>query len=364
MNKDKNLVIVIDAFSRGGAQKVLQLLIPEFIKKYKSVSLFLIQNSTFEMKLDSPDFKGLNIFRISAKNFLDLKALFKFLTLASKIEPDHIQAHLYWSQIWSIFLKIFRPRVKIAWVEHNTYFRRSKLQWISFKIFSIFTFRIIAVSYEVKNYLLKRNLKKISVIFNPISPIFFSGNKVVTDSTFLFVGRLNEQKNPALTLKAFEFALNNNLIPEKSKLLICGEGSLLNSLEKLVSEFKHRESISFSGFLEEIELSKIYLNSMVLVSTSHYEGFSLVRAEALASGCVIVTTDTSGIRGLLTSSSEKLSLTKGVFIVEPSIESVAKSMSLAVNSTLWSDISIQSRRELVKSLNPTLIANQYYEIFL
>jgi glycosyltransferase involved in cell wall biosynthesis len=364
VDQDKNLLIIIDGFSRGGAQKVLQLLIPEFIKKYKSVSLFLIQNSAYEMKLDDLEDQGLKIFRIAAKNFFDLKAFLRFLSMVHKVAPHYVHAHLYWSQIWSIFLKTIYTKIRIVWIEHNTYFERSRLKWVVFKFFSIFTFRIIAVSYEVKNYLSEHNLKKASVIFNPISPIFLSSHKIISNPTFLFVGRLNEQKNPNLTLNAFEFALNGCLIPENSKLLICGEGPLLISLEKIVSKFKYRESISFSGFLEEIELSKIYQNSMVLVSTSLYEGFSLVRAEALANGCVIVTTNTSGIRGLLTLSAEVNSPTDGVLIVDPSIKSVAVGMSLALNPNLWSKSSIQSRKELVRILNPTLISNQYYELFL
>jgi glycosyltransferase involved in cell wall biosynthesis len=363
MNLDKNLVIVIDAFSRGGSQKVLQLLIPEFIKKYKSVSIFLIQNSNFEMKLDDLELQGLKIFRISAKNFLDLKAFLRFLYMVNKVKPHHIQAHLYWSQIWSIFLKIIQPSVKIAWIEHNTYLDRSKIKWILFKIFSLFTVRIVAVSYEVKNYLSKRNFKRITVVFNPISPIFFSDNKIVTDASFLFVGRLNEQKNPFLTLNAFEYALNNGLIPKTSRLLICGEGSLLKNLKILVSTVKHEEFISFSGFLEETVLSKKYMESMVLVSTSLYEGFSLVRAEALASGCTIVTTDTSGVRGLLTTSAEEITPLDGIFIVNRSVESVANGLSHALNSNLWLADSIQARRNIVKKLDPKLIANKYCEIF-
>ena len=363
MNLDKNLVIVIDAFSRGGAQKVLQLLIPELIKKYKSVSIFLIQSSPFEMKLDDLELQGLKTFRISAKNFLDLKAFLRFLYLVNKVKPHHIQAHLYWSQIWSIFLKLIQPRVKIAWIEHNTYLNRSKIKWILFKTFSKFTYRIIAVSDEVKNYLIKRNLKRIAVIFNPISPIFFSDNKFATDPSFLFVGRLNEQKNPYLTLNAFEYALNNDLIPKASRLLICGEGLLLNDLIILVSSFKYGEFISFSGFLEEPDLSKKYQESMVLISTSLYEGFSLVRAEALASGCTIVTTDTSGIRGLLTTSAEDSTPIDGIFIVDQSVESVANGLSNALNSRLWLGDSIQARRNIVKKLDPKLIANKYCEIF-
>jgi glycosyltransferase involved in cell wall biosynthesis len=209
-----------------------------------------------------------------------------------------------------------------------------------------------------------RKLKRITVIFNPISPIFFSDNKVVKDPSFLFVGRLNEQKNPYLTLSAFEYALDNDLIPKASRLLICGEGSLLNNLKNLVSISNREESISFSGFLEETDLSKKYQESLVLISTSLHEGFPLVRAEALASGCTIVTTDTSGVRGLLTTSADESTPLDGIFLVDQSVESVANGLSNALNSRLWLGDSIQARRNIVKKLDPKLIANKYFEIFL
>ena len=110
MKKNQNLSIIIDAFSRGGAQKVLQLLIPEFLNKYKSVTIFLIQNNKNEMQLDNLQKLGLKIYRLEARNILDFRAFIKFLVLITKSKPSQIQAHLYWSQIWSIFAKFLIPK--------------------------------------------------------------------------------------------------------------------------------------------------------------------------------------------------------------------------------------------------------------
>ena len=160
MKKDQHLSIVIDAFSRGGAQKVLQLLIPEFLKNYKTVTLFLLQENKSEMHLDNLQKLGLKIYRLEARNILDFRAFIKFLVLITKSKPSQIQAHLYWSQIWSIFAKFLIPKAQIYWVEHNTYLYRTKLQWVVYKLASLFIMKIIAVSYEVSDFLIGLQIKK------------------------------------------------------------------------------------------------------------------------------------------------------------------------------------------------------------
>ena len=359
MKKDQNLSIVIDAFSRGGAQKVLQLLIPEFLKKYKSVTLFLIQENKNEMGLDDLQKLGLKIYRLEAKNFLDIRAFVKFLVLITKSKPNHIQAHLYWSQIWSIFVKFLIPKVQIYWVEHNTYLNRTKLQWMLYKLSSLLIKKIVAVSYEVSDFLLSLKIKKSVVIFNPISTRFKVGVKNISYPSFLFVGRLNKQKNPGLLIDSFDYAIRNNVIPFSSKLSICGEGSLLNSLIEKTDQLPFKELIKFYGFLDEETLSRQYRESMVLVSTSDYEGFSLVRAEALASGCTIVTTNTSGIKALLTTNEESNSPLEGIFIVKSDVQSIVNGMAKALDTHLWTKDSIKSRVEMVHKLSATHIAGLY-----
>ena len=362
MKKDQNLSIIIDAFSRGGAQKVLQLLIPEFLKKYKSVTLFLIQDNKSEMELDGLQKLGLKIYRLEAKNFLDFRAFIKFLVLVNKSKSSQIQAHLYWSQIWSVFVKFLNPKVRIYWIEHNMYLNRTKIQWLLYKIFSLFIEKVIAVSYEVRDYLLDSRIKKSVVIFNPISSVFTVGIKDLTFPSFLFVGRLNEQKNPDLLLNSFDYATRKNLIPYLSKLNICGEGPLLHTLIEKKDGLQHKDSISFYGYLNEQELSKLYKVSMVLVSTSHYEGFALVRAEALASGCVIVTTNTSGIKGLLTSNDISNSPRNGVIVVDSDVKSVAYGMANALDSGFWTNDSVKSRVEIIDRLSAKNVAELYVNL--
>ena len=359
MKKNQNLSIIIDAFSRGGAQKVLQLLIPEFLNKYKSVTIFLIQNNKNEMQLDNLQKLGLKIYRLEARNILDFRAFIKFLVLITKSKPSQIQAHLYWSQIWSIFAKFLLPKAQIYWVEHNTYLNRTKLQWVVYKLASLLIKKIIAVSYEVSDFLISLQIKKSVVIFNPISSKFTIGVKNTIYPSFLFVGRLNKQKNPELLIDSFDYAIRNSVIPPSSKLSICGEGSLLNSLIEKTDRLPFKELITFYGFLDEETLSRQYQESMVLVSTSDYEGFSLVRAEALASGCAIVTTNTSGIKILLTKNEELSSPLEGVFIVNSDAQSVANGMAKALDTQLWTNNSIKSRVEMVNKLSATHIADLY-----
>ena len=362
MKKDQHLSIIIDAFSRGGAQKVLQLLIPEFLKKYKSVTLFLLQDNKSEMQLDDLQKLGLKIYRLEAKNILDFRAFIKFLVLMTKSKPSQIQAHLYWSQIWSIFAKFLLPKAQIYWVEHNTYLNRTKLQWVVYKLASLLIKKIIAVSYEVSDFLISLQIKKSVVIFNPISSKFMVGVKNISYPSFLFVGRLNKQKNPELLIDSFDYAIRNSVIPPSSKLSICGEGSLLNSLIEKTDRLPFKELITFYGFLDEETLSRQYQESMVLVSTSDYEGFSLVRAEALASGCAIVTTNTSGIKILLTKNEELSSPLEGVFIVNSDAQSVANGMAKALDIQLWTNNSIKSRVEMVKKLSAIHVADLYYNL--
>ena len=362
MKKNQNLSIIIDAFSRGGAQKVLQLLIPEFLNKYKSVTIFLIQNNKNEMQLDNLQKLGLKIYRLEARNILDFRAFIKFLVLITKSKPSQIQAHLYWSQIWSIFARILLPKAQIYWVEHNTYLNRTKLQWVVYKLASLLIKKIIAVSYEVSDFLIDLQIKKSVVIFNPISTKFRIAVKNTTYPSFLFVGRLNKQKNPELLIDSFDYAIRNNIIPTSSKLSICGEGPLLDLLIEKADKLPFKYLITFNGFLEEETLARQYQESMVLVSTSDYEGFSLVRAEALASGCAIVTTNTSGIKILLTKNEELSSPLEGVFIVDSDAHSVANGMAKALDTHLWTSNSIKSRVEMVNKLSATHIADLYYNL--
>ena len=70
---DMRLLIIISAFSRGGAQKVLLDLIPEWAKKGIKIRIILLQDSEDELDYTSLKILGIEVIRIKATSFFDVK---------------------------------------------------------------------------------------------------------------------------------------------------------------------------------------------------------------------------------------------------------------------------------------------------
>ena len=357
------ILVLIDAFTYGGAQKVLLTLLPEWVKTGCEIEVVLIQDNAREMELKSLENLGVRVHRVSAKNMFDFRALSKLIRLAKKLMPTHIQAHLYWAQIWGVFARIFVSGSRLFWVEHNTYSNRSDSQWFLYRIMAKFTHQIISVSYEVQNFLESRNVCPTEVILNPISHQFKYKSDTEKTNTFVFLGRLNDQKNPKLAINAFEFAKVNKLINADAKLVIGGEGPLLDSLRNFVLELDSRESITFTGQLTELQTVNLLQSCISLVSTSKFEGFSLVRVEALATGATVISTRTGGMMGILTVSPNSNQLLSGVILTEPDVIEIAKAMSTVSDSVFWSDFSIYERVKAAERHCPKKIANDYLVSF-
>ncbi len=337
------ILLIIDAFTYGGAQKVILTLVPEWVKKGCKIEIVLIQDNARELQLKSLEDLGVQIHRISAKNMIDIQGMVALTRIATRFKPSHIQAHLYWSQIWGVLPRIMVPGSTLFWVEHNTYLNRSRSQWFLFRIMALFTKRITSVSSEVQEYLKIKKVHSSEVILNPISNSFTYQPNAQRSNTFVFLGRLNEQKNPKLVIGAFDFARENGLIGDDSRLVLGGEGPLLDSLRVYVLGLKSKESITFAGQLTELQAVDLLQTSISLVSTSKFEGFSLVRVEALATGATVISTRTGGVTGILTVSSESDQLISGVILTAPNVAEIANSMSAVTGSRFWTDSSVNER---------------------
>jgi glycosyltransferase involved in cell wall biosynthesis len=359
----KKILIVVDAFTYGGVQKVLMVLIPEWVQQGFIIEIILIQNNSREMILEPLLRLGVVIRRIESKNFFDIFAITRAIKHLLNFQPSIIQAHLYWSQIWSTIFKIFYPRAHLVWVEHNTYLRRSGFNWIIYKVLSKITNEIIAVSVEVQDFLLSKKIKKTRVVLNPISNVFFEFEYKLRKPIFVFLGRLNEQKNPQLAIESFIYAKSKLMIPLHSTLIIGGEGPLLDKLQSNLKNSNFNQDIIFKGQLSELEIVNLLQTSTALLSTSDFEGFALVRVEALACGATVITTNTSGIVGVLTERTNPLDPNYGVIIVERDIRKIAEAMFHVLNYNFWTESSILKRVDISKNHLPNLVSENYLVTF-
>jgi glycosyltransferase involved in cell wall biosynthesis len=108
--------------------------------------------------------------------------------------------------------------------------------------------------------------------------------------SFLWVGRLNENKDPITVLKGFEkyFAIN----PAAKLYMIYQEDDLLDEVRGLINQSQLlKDHVVLVGKIAYPELELWYNAADYFISGSHSEGGSYALMEAMACGCVPIVTN-------------------------------------------------------------------------
>lgn len=327
----KSICLVIDGFGQGGIQQAYKVLIQEYCLQFSAVFLVIIETEKFELELEH--FPNFHIIRFDGKRLLDLSTFKNFRRKIEQINPDIIISNMFRSHVWSSIAK--KRNAKLIWVEQNTYLGRSKTQWLLLRILARNVNKIVGISDEVCLYTGKRVNRTIELIPNPIT---FTRLDKISDhrqNDFIFVGRMITQKNPELMLYSFHTFLKDFKI--SSKLHMVGDGVLLDSLKSLSVELKIENNCVFYGWKDLEEIQNLMKKSKTLVSTSKIEGMGLVRLEALASGCCVVTTKTGG-----THLFQHLNM-KGFIACEASATEISKAMRESLSPKYWTKDYIHER---------------------
>lgn len=105
----------------------------------------------------------------------------------------------------------------------------------------------------------------------------------------IFVGALIQRKGVLDLIEAF-----SRLCSDYS-LEICGDGPLRSEAEKLSQKLGLQSSVNFHGWLSGDSKYTLYKQSEIFVLPSYNEGLPLVVLEAIASKCVVVSTNVGAI---------------------------------------------------------------------
>ncbi|PZX18348.1 glycosyl transferase family 4 [Palleronia aestuarii] len=116
--------------------------------------------------------------------------------------------------------------------------------------------------------------------------------------SFLAVGRMVEKKAPDLTLRAFAKATRDR--PE-AHLRMIGDGPLLARTRDLASELGIAGKVVFEGaqahdtVREALATTEVFLQHSITAGDGNAEGLPTAIQEALAAGCVVISTRHAGI---------------------------------------------------------------------
>ncbi len=142
------------------------------------------------------------------------------------------------------------------------------------------------------------NVKKIHEVMHG-SSVFRPGSRTdawkmlsITGSPFfLWVGRLNENKDPLTVVKAFKNFLFQ--VPTARLFMIYHTEELLEEVKKLIAE---KDSIKLIGRVEHSNLQNWYNAADFIISGSHYEGGGVAICEAMSCKCIPIVTNIISFR--------------------------------------------------------------------
>lgn len=308
INKKIKIAFFLPTLEGGGAERNVVNLLNNLDREKYDLSLVLgKRQGVFLNKI--PRYVSLVDFGLKSSYSLGL--FLKLIRYFQKENNDLFVSAFPRFNIINLLAKIFsRSKIKIIITEHTTLsFLPFTARLLSHRLFARFPFpyliksiypqadAIICVSRGIASDLSKiiHCPEKIKVIYNPITegrikelakePVnhpWFINSRV---PIILAVGRLAKTKDYPSLLRAFKMVLAE----KPARLVILGEGSEKNKLEKLARKLGLSKNITFLGFQQNIY--KYIKRASIFVLSSFQEGFGNVIVEAMACGTPVVSTD-------------------------------------------------------------------------
>mgnify|MGYP000976915002 CR=1 FL=1 len=319
----KTILFIISSLGGGGAERVVSELANYFSKEDIMVSILLISNDNVNYEI------GENVKIIYGSNQIDgknrISDFFSRVNLISKyvklIQPDITISFLSTINIYSCLALGFSKN-KLIVSERNDP-KRSPAQKIKRLVRNIVYYLsdgYVFQTDEAKNYFSSKIKNKGVVIVNPIKPDLPDVYKGDRTKKIVAVGRLEEQKNYSLFIKAFKLIADDF---KDYKVEIYGEGQERNKLEKLICELNLNSRVLLMGRHNDVH--ERIKDASLYVLSSHYEGMPNALMEALALGLPCIATNcsgggpktliTNGVNGILVPNNDEESLSKQMAFV-------------------------------------------------
>ncbi|MEZ9198491.1 glycosyltransferase family 4 protein [Shewanella sp. 10N.286.54.B9] len=245
-------------------------------------------------------------------SFGNLVSWFKLIKVAREEKYDLIHCHTPVGGVIGRLLKPFTSKTKVIYTAHGFHFFRgsSIFMWVAYfpieYILSYITDCLVTINeedYQFANKQLKcDSVFKINGVgvnldrFRPVESVRKNYRSKLNfnndDFVLVYAAQFISRKNHRFLLDC----VANFKGTDKLKLLLVGDGPLLNDIRSLCTELRVNERVHFAGYVTNIE--DYYSCADALVSCSNQEGFGLNLVEGLAAGLPYLASDVRGHRDI------------------------------------------------------------------
>ncbi len=342
----KKCLLLIPRMGNGGAERVMATIANNLCDKNEVHIVTMTDAESFYALDERVRITGLGQ-NVNRKNKITLlwsmaiggiKTFFSLNAMIKKERPDVVLSFLQSANMMAILLKMLGGKFRLVVSERCDPSERG----FGNRFFEKYFYRVaditVCQSKKVMEFFKAKHREKMVVIPNPIAasaiPERFEGKR---RHTVVGVGRLSEQKNFEMLIRAF------SKLPEKFSdytLEIYGGGPLEDKLQHLIDEIQLSDRAKLMGIKKNIMHS---ISDVALyVMSSNYEGFPNALAEAMATGIPVISTDFStGV------AKDIVKEENGVVIPVGDEEALVKAMEKMLSEDeKWESMSMENRKLL------------------
>jgi len=210
---------------------------------------------------------------------------------------------------------------------------------------------IITVSNYIKKVVLSDfqiDRSKINTIYNCIKPSQNLHKKFNIKSDYIvYVGNTYGHKN-------VEFLVSSIKDIGKKLVIVGKEDKSIKHLKNIVKDKKLESLVTFTGFVDDKELSKLYSNAYAFVFPTLKEGFGLPGLESMNFDCPVVCSDIQVLREIYKDGA--------LFFKANNLESLKEQLKKLENSGFQIDL-IKKGRDVVKRYKCNTFINSTLQIY-
>ncbi|MCX7548394.1 glycosyltransferase family 4 protein [Xanthomarina sp. F1114] len=357
----KPITFILSSLDPGGAQRVVCVLANNLVHSYDISIITFYQGPVF-YKLDKrikvnyckPKYVHNRHRTLFHSLIMHVQLISKIKSILKKNKTSLIIGFMTTPNIYSVIVSkwtkvpcVISERVHPEYSTINLFWRKVR------RIIYPYTNLLVVQTQEIKDYFLD-DIKedKITIVKNPIDQKLSHSRKpdYIKENIILNVGRLEEQKNQELLIRAFA-----NLNLKDWSLIIIGEGKKRKELELLIKQLGLKEQVILMGNLTNV--SEYYNKAKVFAFTSKFEGFPNALAEAMHFGLACISTDCpSGPSELIENNKN------GILIPSEDIIALENGLNKLVNSYKLRKEFGKSAIESTKELELSTITKKWLEI--
>lgn len=297
-----NILQVIPNLETGGAQKLLEYLLP-YLTKDNDVEMVVFKRneSEIEKKIESYGIKIHNL-NVSYRSPL---AIYKLRNHIKKADVVHV--HLFPANYYAVLANIGIDK-PLFFTEHSTHNKRRDhklLRGMESWMYRHFS-GIACISEDTQKNLEvwtqgKTTPEKLQVIENGINLGIYKDYSATKSQEEIFgrsglpvlmISRFVESKDHASLVRALSFIDDNEVF-----VAFAGDGPLRTQIEELTDKLGLTHKVVFLG--KRNDIPDIIQSSFIGVQSSNWEGFGLTAIEMMAGGLPVIASDVKGLNSIV-----------------------------------------------------------------